>query len=82
MNKLYADCECCIWARTHGSFITKHHPQCPLYAPLDDAAEMIDALLDGVDAWAADEDGIHPEAWNAYQRACYAIGRKVSQEVV
>ena len=66
-------CECQYWARTGQIFVTKHHPDCEKYAPEDDAFIIIKALLKGIEAWASDEDGVHPECWDAYKRARYSI---------
>ena len=62
---------CGNWARADG-FLTKHHPVCRYYDPVDDAKEIIVDLLRGIRAWAADEDGIHPELCDAYDRAAIA----------
>jgi len=56
-----------------------HHRNCKHYNPEKDAA-MVTALVEGMDAWAADEDGIHPEAWEAYQRARTATGCPVTTD--
>lgn len=37
--------------------------------------ELLESLIDGIDCWAADEDGVHPELCEAYDRAAVAIGR-------
>ncbi|MDY6893849.1 MAG: hypothetical protein SVO01_00300 [Thermotogota bacterium] len=67
------DCECIHWARTAGWF-TEHHPHCPKYDPEGDAIKIIKALLRGIEAWAADEDGVHPECWEAYKKAQLCVG--------
>mgnify|MGYP002639974512 CR=1 FL=1 len=72
-------CECSTWARAYGQqFMALHHRNCKHYNPEADAATLITALVEGMDAWGADEDGIHPEAWDAYQRARSATGRPVT----
>lgn len=68
-------CECAGWAQGGGLIATKHHPSCARYTPMRDAREIIDALLTGIEAWAADEDGVHPECWGAYERACLVTGQ-------
>jgi hypothetical protein len=69
-------CECVQWARTSGKVFTKHHRECTLYDPEGDAREIIAGLLDGMRRWARDEDGVHPEACDAYNRAAAFIGEK------
>ncbi len=73
-------CECSNWARTGQRFITRHAPTCAHYDPESDAREIIDGLIRGMDAWASDEDGIHPEAWDAYRVARAATGNPVTNE--
>lgn len=75
-----ADCECQTWARDGQKFITKHSKMCYYYDPEGDARKLIDDLLDGMNAWASDEDGIHPDAWQAYKRASFAVGRLVKEQ--
>jgi hypothetical protein len=43
---------------------------------------MIDELVQGMKNWAADEDGIHPQAWPAYYRACKILKEPVTLECV
>ena len=70
------ECECFTWARTDkGMFLTEHHPNCKNYDPVKDAKEIISNLLAGVEEWANDEDGVHPECWEAYKRAKYSLGQ-------
>lgn len=69
------NCECLTWARNSQPFTTTHHPRCPRYNPEQDAADLLRSLIAGIHAWSADEDGVHPECWDAYERAMIAIGR-------
>jgi len=62
------DCECNYWARTDG-LLAEHHPNCKHYDPVGDAQKIIVALLLGIEAWAADEDGVHPDCLEAYENA-------------
>ena len=32
------------------------------------------ALIKGIECWAADEDGVHPDAWDAYCQAIVFVG--------
>ena len=68
-------CECQDWARESIYPLTEHHPNCPHYNLEKDAVEVINKLLDGIIAWASDEDGVHPECFAAFQRAAYFVGR-------
>lgn len=67
------ECECINWARTDG-WLTKHHPGCKKYDLKTDAIEIITALVRGIESWASDEDGVHNNCWEAYQRAKFCIG--------
>ncbi len=69
------DCECYNWCRLGLSFNPKHHPNCKHYSPLNDAASVIKALLKGIEAWAGDEDGVHPDCWEAYKRAKCSVNQ-------
>ena len=75
-NKKIDICECMNWARTDkGMFLTEHHPNCKFYNPVKDAKALITALVNGIEEWASDEDGVHPECYNAYKKAKIAIGQ-------
>lgn len=67
-----AACECSQWADVRGEsrILTGHHENCPRRPdPLGKALDLIANLAHGMECWAADEDGIHPDAWEAYRRA-------------
>lgn len=32
-------------------------------------SQLIEALVKGIEAWSADEDGVHPDCYAAYQKA-------------
>lgn len=72
------ECECQTWAGSW-KLATSHHRNCEKYDPEGDAVSLISGLIDGMNKWASDEDGIHPEAWEAYKRASFAIGRTVKE---
>ena len=62
-------CDCLRWAQTdfvHFA-ITGHHPDCP-HSPsvANEAFGIIKELVTAMEAWAADEDGVHPDAWGIY----------------
>ena len=73
------ECECVNWARTRG-WLTKHHPNCKHYNPEKDAIEIITALIKGIESWAADEDGVHYDCWEAYQKVKFAIGEPITTQ--
>lgn len=52
-----------------------HLHGCPGFYPA--IRELIGGLVRGLESWAADEDGIHPEAWTWYERAKLALGEPV-----
>lgn len=69
-------CDCQTFARTgheHGLFLN-HHPMCHRYSPEADCRELIINLIRGIEGWASDEDGVHPDCWDAYERAKLALG--------
>jgi hypothetical protein len=74
MSKLEL-CPCTTWARTNQTLLSGHHQRCEHYNPEADAVALIAPLLEGIERWAADEDGIPEHIWEAYGRARAAIGR-------
>lgn len=72
-------CNCENRARD-GSFplLLAHLPDCPHFG--EHLRELIEALVRGMESWAADEDGIHDAAWDAYVNAKTAIGEQVTGE--
>lgn len=68
------ECECQNWARMDQLLFTNHHKNCSWYDVEGDTKEIIAALLDGIQSWAADEDGIHPDCWQAFKNAACFIG--------
>jgi hypothetical protein len=71
-------CECATWGRDNQSaaLILSHHTACPNYSPELEVRELLQNLLDGIEAWASDEDGVHPDCWDAYVKACGACGQQ------
>jgi hypothetical protein len=50
--------------------LTGHHENCSSSPKaIEKALDLIMLLADGMTRWAADEDGIHPDAWEAYRKA-------------
>lgn len=63
------NCECENWARTQSKVATDHHPNCKKYDPEGDARRIIEALIEGIETWSSDTDGIHEACWDAYTQA-------------
>ena len=66
-------CECQNWASLdplRTSILTGHHPRCP-HGPdrFDAACKLIHELALGIEMWAAEEDGVYPDVWDAYRKA-------------
>jgi hypothetical protein len=69
-------CECANWTsrRLDIRLLTNHHESCPKGDVMGSAKSLIRALVKGLEAWGAEEDGIYPEAWEAYKRGKAVIG--------
>jgi len=72
-----AECRCYTWGRdNNGSLLfLSHHPRCEKYKPESEVRELLQRLLEGIELWANDEDGVHPDCWDAYVKACHACGQ-------
>lgn len=68
-------CECVNWGGSRPLWVT-HHANCKHYDPIKDATELITRLVRGMEAWASQEDGVHPDAWDAYHDAKIGIGER------
>ena len=69
------DCDCQTLGRDNQApLFLSHHPNCEHYDPDPEIRELLLALVDGIETWAADEDGIHSECWDAYVKACSVVG--------
>lgn len=65
-------CQCVNWCEINHThrFLTGHHEGCPNSPEaLGAALDLIAALARGMELWGAEEDGIYPEAWEAYRKA-------------
>lgn len=63
-------CECAQWARTGHILNTKHHRNCPGYAPEKEAEEIIEKLIQGIIDWGNDGDGIPSPLYETFEQAC------------
>lgn len=70
-------CDCIHWARTESRIMTDHHPNCSKYNPESDAYKIIIHLLQGIETWANDEDGVHNQCWEAYKAAKAFVGQRI-----
>ncbi len=69
------NCKCIDLTRASSKVATKHHPNCPDYDPEGDAKIIINDLLDGIMAWASDEDGVHHDCWDTFKSAAHFVYR-------
>lgn len=65
-------CDCKDWASE--CIVAGHHIACDKFDPKP-FVRTIRELLDAMDDWASDEDGIHPAAWKAYKAASELVVR-------
>lgn len=73
--------ECNCNSRTHdGSFplLLAHFSDCWRFGPC--VRELIESLVRGMESWAADEDGFHPDAIEAYKQGKIALGEPIDLE--
>lgn len=80
-NKDAFKCECSNWGREvwvgeEMKFQEPHHPICPFHEKdkLATSKLIIRHLLWAMREWASDEDGVHPSATRAYDRAAKFVG--------
>ncbi len=68
---------CCgDWA-DDGFLKLNHHHNCSRYNETHrmDVRVLLGELCKGIENWANDEDGVHPDCWDAYRNAKLAIGQ-------
>lgn len=76
LSALLGRCDCAT--RTHcGQFplLLLHLPDCQFFG--SHVRELIEGLVRGIESWAADEAGVHPDCWQWYERAKIALGEPV-----
>lgn len=73
-------CDCMTMAGMIGPFIFDHHDNCAKFDPQGDMLRTIKSLCKGIESWAADEDGVHPDCWEAYRSAKSRMGERVKDE--
>ena len=64
-------CVCNNWCSLDVRYVllTGHHENCPKCNVFKSALSLIKELRKGMNAWAQDTDGVHPEAWEAFCKA-------------
>jgi len=74
-------CECSEWESFNvmRDIATGHHERCAL-RPDDNRFmnELIERLLNGIELWAGEEDGIHNDLWDDYVKAKSWCGQYVN----
>jgi hypothetical protein len=74
-------CECHTWCTDRHDImqLTGHHINCPTCPPNRDKAwkGLISKLINGIRSWAADEDGVHPDCWEAFRESVFICEGKV-----
>ena len=80
------ECECKHWASEDVIYVNMfgHHPECG-FRPMPSVQfrimlDVVRTLVQGMEAWAQDEDGIHPDAWAAYKKAKMILGEEVAAD--
>ena len=76
-------CECLHHATRNLGIVmlTGHHEACDRRPDLFDAsAELIRALVRGIEEWASQEDGIPDDLWDAYAKAKAVIGDTINHD--
>jgi hypothetical protein len=72
-------CKCTHWAREGGFVLWTHHRNCEHANHEYEAYKTIKSLVDAMELWGREEDGIPSEVWDAYKRACGMIGKQVGE---
>jgi len=62
-----------------GSFplMLTHFPDCVHFG--ESLWKLLNGLVRGIEAWAANEDGVPDEAWEWYEKAKLALGEPVNR---
>lgn len=69
-------CDCITWGNdgSKSKLRLSHHPNCKKYDAENELKELLVKLVDGIEWWANDCDGVHPDCWKAYVKACHVLG--------
>jgi hypothetical protein len=74
------DCDCATWASESvqvDMLGNGHHHRCQHFKPDEGAMELLTQLVEGIEYWASQEDGVPEELWDAYARAVFITRGKV-----
>lgn len=75
IQKGFIECECKNWASDGSLPLLNHHHRCEKYKPVLELIDIVKGLIDGIEAWGAEEDGIPADVWETYKRAKVAMGQ-------
>jgi hypothetical protein len=73
-------CECQTWGNDQlqrTMLGNGHHWKCARFVPDIGALDLLGKLIDGIDFWASQEDGVPEELWDAYAKAVFIVRGKV-----
>lgn len=74
MDSEHSLCDCRTWCSDGRPPITEHHRDCPKHHLESEALALVSDLIRAIEGWAADADGVHPDAWKAYCNALVFVG--------
>lgn len=73
-----AQCDCNERTRDESfPLLLPHFPDCELFG--ESLRELLSSLVSGIEAWAEDDAGIHPECWEAYEATKVVLGESTWQ---
>lgn len=76
------DCPCAVWATDQMTALllgNGHHPRCDKFVPDVRATYLIRDLVEGIEEWGAQEDGVPDWLWDAYARAVFVVRGKMPE---
>ena len=78
------ECECVNWCSEDviSVILTGHHENCvnKKISEREGFLNLLRELIRGIECWAADEDGIHPDCWKVYSNVKILLGEKIKEE--
>jgi len=69
-------CDCQEFPRGNDEIrlMLKHHPHCHKYDVEGECRGLLLQLIEGIEVWAREEDGVHDDCWDVYEEACGVVG--------